>query len=237
MDQECALITRPREDAGPLADALWERGIDSLIEPMLEITNLPGPEIDMESYQAVLLTSANGARALGFRTADRETPVLAVGDATARAAEDHGFINVESAGGNVHTLADLVRRRLDPADGALLHVAGSATAGDLAGSLAAYTVARQVLYEAAPVRALSRRAADALAAGRITMALFYSPRTAATFADVAAPHMGCLHDITAYALSPNVAERLADLPFRTVRVAEEPTQAALLAAIDGDRRR
>ena len=32
-----ALVTRPREEAGSLAAALVERGVDTVIEPMMEI--------------------------------------------------------------------------------------------------------------------------------------------------------------------------------------------------------
>ena len=41
------LITRPIEDAKPLADALAERGIEVLIEPLLEIRHLEDAEIDL----------------------------------------------------------------------------------------------------------------------------------------------------------------------------------------------
>ena len=49
---------------------------------------------DLSGVQAILLTSANGARALAAAAPDaaaRRLPVLAVGCATARAARDAGF--------------------------------------------------------------------------------------------------------------------------------------------------
>src|SRR5229473_1898951 len=109
-----ALITRPIEDAGELAAALSLRGV-----------------------QAVLFTSANGARAFARATARRDLAVIAVGDATARTARALGFADIASAGGDVGDLAALVAARLDPRRGALLHAAGSVVAGDLAARLRA----------------------------------------------------------------------------------------------------
>src|SRR5690606_18555276 len=110
-------------------------------------------------------------------------PVYAVGDATAQAARAAGFDTVESAGGDVVALAALVAERLSPGGGSLLHVAGSQTAGDLAGRLSAlgFTVHREALYEARQAQALSAETAAALRQGTIDAAAFFSPRTASAF--------------------------------------------------------
>ncbi len=98
-----ALITRPREDAEALAGLLRERDIESVIEPMLVIRSLEGAEVDFEGVQALLLTSANGARALAGREpgagkADwRHLRVFAVGNATAKANVDSATDTYEAA--------------------------------------------------------------------------------------------------------------------------------------------
>ena len=153
------LITRPAEDGEMLAEMLRGRGMEPMVEPMMNIVPTDAAP-DFIGVQAVLLTSANGARALAERIAGRDIPVFAVGDATARTARELGFSTVESAAGNVTALADLVRGRLDPAAGALLHPAGSDVAGDLAGTLNKYgfSVRRVVLYEARPAVEMSQAA-------------------------------------------------------------------------------
>ncbi|HEX3500031.1 MAG TPA: uroporphyrinogen-III synthase, partial [Stellaceae bacterium] len=132
-----ALITRPIEDAGTLAAALAARGVTAVSEPLLAIRQRAGARVALAGLQAVLLTSANGARALGRVTTRRDLAILAVGDATAQTARALGFSEIASAGGDVEDLARLAVARLDPGAGALLHVAGSVVAGDLAGRLAA----------------------------------------------------------------------------------------------------
>jgi uroporphyrinogen-III synthase len=188
----------------------------------------------LDGVQAALFTSANGVRAFAAATPRRDFRAFAVGDATAAAARDAGFTDVAGAGGAVEDLARLVIARLKPKDGALIHAAGSVTAGDLAGLLeaAGFAVRRAVLYEAAPSEALSPATRDAIVRGDIDAALFFSPRNAATFVRLATGlDEGCKHMI-AVALSATVAEKLAPLPWRRVAVASAPNEDALLAALD-----
>lgn len=236
-----ALVTRPREDAQGLADELTGRGLAVMIEPLLDIVAVDGADIPTRGVQGILATSANGVRALARRLPDRSLPVWAVGDASAREARRMGYASVESAGGDVDDLAALVAGRCRPEDGCFLHAAGTVVAGDLAGMLGrqGFDVRRLVLYQARTAGALSADLLQALAAGEIDVALFFSPRTAATFVtladDAGAGEMTA--GIVAYALSPAVARALSALPWFALRVAEAPTQAALLAALDTDLKR
>ena len=229
------LITRPRDDAGPLAEMLAALGVESLIEPMLEIRFLAGECPDLDGVQAVALTSANGARALAARVGRRDIPVLAVGEATAAAARAAGFADVAMAGGDVAALAALARERCAPGAGPLLHVSGSVVAGDLAGSLEAegFTVRRATLYEALASGALSDAARVAIVDGSLDAVLLFSPRTARTFVTLAADAgLGdALGNLRALCLSEAVAEAVRPFPWREVRVAERPDQSALLALV------
>jgi len=233
-----ALVTRPLDDSRDLAEALRSRGFDPLVEPMLTIHYRDGPAPERGRYQGVLATSANGVRALARLAAWRDLPVWAVGDASAREARDLGFVTVTSASGDVAALAALVAERADPGAGPLLHVAASKAAGDLGGALAAkgFTVEKAVLYDAEPAEDFSPALLEALAESRLSAALFFSPRTAATFVRLAEKrHLGeSLRQIKALALSGAVAETLAPLPWRGVAVAKRPDQAALLALLDGE---
>ena len=85
------LLTRPEDDSAGLAAALSDMGVTALIAPLLWVENVPGPMFDLDNTQGVLLTSANGARAMAARTVRRDIPVYAVGDATARMASNLGF--------------------------------------------------------------------------------------------------------------------------------------------------
>src|SRR6266540_1547691 len=200
-----ALVTRPRAEAAALAEALIARGIEAIVEPLLDIHYRHGPPPDLAGVQAILCTSANGVRALARLSDERAVPLFAVGDASAARARDAGFARVESAGGSIVDLVALVRGRVDPAAGRLLHVAGSTIPGDLAGALreAGVAVDRAVLYEAHPSAGLGAEALRALAAGIVDFALFFSPRTAAIFARLAdrAQAAEAMRFVTAISLS------------------------------------
>ncbi len=235
-----ALLTRPRPDSEALAGLLRERGVASLIEPVIEILPLANAKLpELDDMQALLITSANGVRALvaqlGPPPEARHMPLLAVGPASAEAAREAGFEKVRTAGGDVTALAALARERLDPTAGPLLHIAGSQMAGDLAGELqgSGFEVRRQALYEARPSAAFSPAAQEALAGGKIDMVLFFSPRSARAFVTLirAAALDSALAQTAAICLSANVAEAAAAATWRRIRTARKPEQAALLEEV------
>jgi len=230
------LLTRPREDSEALAEALARRGHQSLIEPLLSIEYAGGPPPDLDGVQAIVVTSANGVRALAAADGRRHLPVFAVGDASARAARDCGFGPVDSAAGDVESLAERIGTALDPAAGALLHVAGSQVAGDLGGRVerAGFAYRRAVLYRARKAERLSAATVDAINGNGIDGVLFFSPRTAATFVSLAgmARLAGACKGLTAFCLSAAVAEKARDMEWRRVHVARRPDQESLLASID-----
>lgn len=231
-----ALVTRPREDTESLAAALAIRGIEPLVEPLMEVHYQSPESLDLCRVQAVLCTSANGVRALARASGERSVPLLAVGDATAARARVEGFDSVESAGGDVRDLARLAGARLRPQGGPLLHVAGNVVAGDLVGllRLQGFAVERRVLYEVRAAAVLSPATVDSLRAGAIAFALFFSPRTAAIFASLAdvAGVTKCCARVTALSISAAADAALAGLPWRKRRIAERPNQPALLDALD-----
>ncbi|MFN4088546.1 MAG: uroporphyrinogen-III synthase [Alphaproteobacteria bacterium] len=231
-----ALITRPRENAGVIARALSERDIEPIQEPLLEIRATEHGPIDLDGIQAILLTSAFGARELAATIERRDVPIFAVGDATAQIARDAGFERVESARGDAEALALLVMEKAKPQDGALLHAGGRTVAGDLAGQLgeAGYEVRRVELYSALPAPALSIEAVEALKGGDLDIVLFFSPRTAATFVRLVqeAGIADRCASATALCLSAQVAEAARAVGWRRVDVADRPEQAAMIALVD-----
>ncbi len=69
-----ALITRPRVESQALAALLAERGIDTVIEPLIEIVQDVAALPDLDGVQAILCTSATGVRALARASAEDSVP-------------------------------------------------------------------------------------------------------------------------------------------------------------------
>jgi len=95
-------------------------------------------------------------------------------------------------------------------------------------------VRRVELYRAEAARALPPEIVAAIRAGEVALALFFSPRTGQSFVRLANESgigENC-REMTAFALSQNVAAAVTPLPWRAIRVAASPRQNAVLAAID-----
>jgi len=229
------IITRPQEDAEPLADELAALGVENLIAPLLSIKASGAETPDLTDVQALLLTSANGVRAFAHLSKERKVPIYAVGHASASAAREAGFENIESAGGDVETLAALVCEKLDFRDGVVMHIAGSMMAGDLAGTLgrSGFNYRRVQLYHAIKVTDLPPQCLIAIKDAQVDGVVLYSPRTAQVFMDLLtkAGLNDCTGQLLAFCLSEAVAAKIVANDWARVVIAETPDQVALINSV------
>lgn len=80
------LIIRPQPGADATARRLRAAGYEPILMPLFSIEHLPMQRGSTDVYDAILLTSGNGARAaLEFLTHNHIKPIYAVGSATASA--------------------------------------------------------------------------------------------------------------------------------------------------------
>jgi uroporphyrinogen III methyltransferase/synthase len=85
------IVTRPREQAGPLAEALRAAGFEPVVCPLVELDAIDDGPIDATGYDWVVVTSANGAEQLAHRRLGDLPRVAAIGAATATALARHGI--------------------------------------------------------------------------------------------------------------------------------------------------
>jgi uroporphyrinogen-III synthase len=226
------LVTRPQDDALETAALLKARGHDPVIAPLLSVHYHDGHPLHLDGVQALLFTSANGARAFARQTSRRDLRVFAVGTQTSEAAQGAGFSDIHNADGDSRTLADDVRRLADPLAGALLHAAGAQAEGRLAAALteAGFTVHTEILYDVPGVTGFPHAAYAAWPS--LDAVLLYSARSATIFADcIRAAELSAAH-ITALCISETAAKPLSGLALHAIRIAERPTQTALLACLE-----
>ncbi len=229
------LITRPQPDAARLAAAARARGWDTMIAPVMEIAFPSGPSIDLSSFDALAVTSANGARAIAERSSVRDLPAFAVGETTAAALKAEGFADVRAAGGELESLAALIAETCRPG-ARVYHPAGRDRAGDLAGRLAQAGISATVetLYAAEAATRLPPAAEAFFTSDEPDRwASFFSQRTAKIFVDllIAAGLEDRAADVGAVALSEAAAEPLHCLSWRAVAVAPHTSQTALLETL------
>jgi uroporphyrinogen-III synthase len=220
------LVTRPREEAAGFAAVVAKRGHEALVAPLIEVKYRDGEPLDLSAYAAVLVTSANGARALAKRGATRDALILAVGRHSADVARAAGFLRVECADGDKTDLIAVLSRFV--ASGArLLHVAGSNGAPFVAED---YDIRRAELYDIAAAERLPEAAAAALRSGALDGAFFFSPHSAGIFRNCV---RRCGLDafctpLAAYCISEAAANMLAPLAFAHLFIADRPNRDALL---------
>ncbi len=85
------IVTRPRAQAESLAERLRGLGHEVVLCPLIEIEPLGDGPIEVEGYDWVAVTSANGAHELARRSAGAMPKLAAVGPGTAEALRGHGL--------------------------------------------------------------------------------------------------------------------------------------------------
>jgi uroporphyrinogen-III synthase len=222
------LLTRPANESRATAARIEAMGYRPIMAPMLKIQRRT-PKLPRD-VQAILMTSGNALHALK----PGETPLLAVGDATAARARDAGFSHVLSAGRDARALADLVAATQQPSGLPLLLVSGARQGESLASDLRArgFRVLRRVCYAAVPVQRFPSEAVAAITSGELHAVLFLSAETAAVFVRLLPPELvHALASVTALAIGGAAATVLEPLPWRHVSRPQEPTLDAVLALI------
>lgn len=84
------VVTRPRDQAGPLVGRLEALGLEVVECPLIEIEPCDDP-VDVEGYDWVIVTSPNGARELARRARGALPKVAAVGPGTAETLRELGI--------------------------------------------------------------------------------------------------------------------------------------------------
>lgn len=233
------LVTRPQPDAQATAARLADAGHQPLVDSMLVVEAISDAQLPPGRFDALALTSVNGARALAARAEWAglcDLPLYTVGWRTAEAVSGIAAapgVAPRSAGGNGEKLAALLRSEL-PRGARLLHVCGEDRAVDLGAALAGdgIAVALFTIYRAVPAPGLSAAVIVAAREGRIDAALHFSPRTAATLLAHAqgAGIAGELARIPHLCFSAKVAAPLAAAGWAT-KIAQAPNENALFALL------
>jgi uroporphyrinogen-III synthase len=227
------LVTRPEPDGERTAEGLRARGHNVLLAPLMRMEAIDFALGD-EAYSAVVMTSANAARAIATHSARARLtalPAFTVGRHTADAARAAGFGDVTSADGDKSDLARLLGARLPDNSRPLLCLAGEDRSGELA--LAGVAVHTVVAYRSVAAERFPPDAATALTEGEIDGVLHFSRRSAQAYVDCA-NRAGLLDHALAplhFCLSRQVGEPLSAAGAGGIRIAPRPEEAALIELV------
>jgi uroporphyrinogen-III synthase len=227
------LVTRPEPDAQSTLARLSALDIAAIAAPVMVRQTLDASLPPADGFAAMVLTSANAVRALRDRDvldAYRHLPVLAVGERTAREAEEAGFLKVSSAAGALKDLVNAIA--ISGLKGPLFYPTGKHQSADLAKALAplGVMVATARLYDMVAIEALPGGVLAQLADGDIGAVLIYSRRTAEIFATLAAGlDRAQRQRLAMLCIAETAAEPLLESHLHRISLADRPDEDAMMA--------
>lgn len=224
------LVTRPIHDARRTAKRLMTLGHIPVIAPVLTIeptdaTPPPGP------FDALIVTSANGAMQLDAMPGWSDHIIYAVGPRTAAAIRERGDpIILHVADGDALSLSAMIQENV-PIDAALLHITAIDHKLEPEASLrhAGYAITTWTAYQAIAQTHLPEEAKTALAEKRLDAAIHYSRRSVETLISlVRAENLEhSFSDLTHFCLSEDVAEPLKSMKTNMIIIVAQPSEDVL----------
>lgn len=183
------LLTRPEPVATQTAELFSAAGIKVIKEPLMEISMLKAPSLSLDTYQAIITTSAMAIRALSKICANRNMPLWCVGEASQQIAQDLGFKEIYTPQGyaeNAQGLIESIKENVHLDKGPLLYIRGNCIQTDLKEILNGfgYKIDSMILYNSNPKDAFSDQARDFLSARKdygLKGVTFFSLRTVDIF--------------------------------------------------------
>ncbi len=210
------VVLRPEPGGTETARRAETMGLEVIACPLFTVQSVAHLLPDPTKFDAVLLTSANGARH-GRDALDvtRDLPFYAVGKATAQASgRDDAVVGPGDIAGTLPLLHEAGHR-------SVLHICGAEVRPYDAGSIA---VERLIVY-----RTISRDDAAAelgALADRPLCALVHSPRASARFAALTPAQTRARVDIVAIS---NATAGECGSGWHRIHIAREPSDEAMLA--------
>ena len=235
------LLTRPLDQSLALSKKLEDAGYDVAVAPMLEIETMVAAIPPLNHAQALVFCSQNAVQMFAKRCRENgidatHLAAFCVGDATSNKATQMGFKRVRNAAGDARDVLRLILNETQPNGGIVVHVRGADVAHDIAKDLLdyGYQTESTVIYNARTARDVDAGIVNEMYAGEISHVLFFSARTAMTFASMAKANgfAAAAPQMTAICMSANVADTARQgVHWRYVRIADEPTENAMLEAL------
>jgi hydroxymethylbilane synthase len=243
------VVTRPRQQAGPLLAALAACGAIPLLLPTIRTV----PAADMDALDAALVaagqgafdwvafTSANAVSAVARRMADLDMQpdhlagvrVAAIGPATAAAATEAGFaVALIPVTATAEALAAALCETLRPGD-RVLHPRSAIGRDALPEALRRVGVAVTAIsaYRTHPEPDVDSAVLAQIKRGEIDAIHFASPSSVRNFVALLGPDRDAIADVPAVCAGPVTARAARDEGFSRVVISDDPGPEAMAAAV------
>jgi hydroxymethylbilane synthase len=243
------VVTRPLRQAAALISALTERGATPLalpairIEPVADSSALDAAlgEAQQGAFSWMVFTSVNAVEVVADRLAAlgidvpelARLEIAAVGGATARAASERGFhVNLVASSPNAESLADGLRRRIEPCD-RLLYPRSALGRDVIPEELrrAGAEVVTINAYDTVPETEIDPEVVGQVRRGEADIMTFTSPSSVRNVLDLLGEDRSVLNRMLVICAGPVTAAAARDAGLRVDAVCDDPGASAMVQAI------
>ena len=221
------LITRPIEQARQFAEQVIAAGDIPLVHPLLHIQHIPTFFEPDDQPDALLLSSVQTVQQLHIPEEWLSLPTFCVGGMTAQAAQDIGLKNIYVGGGGMTDLCAIIQDKISPKS-CLLYLRGENIHQDVHSLLPEYNIREIITYRAQPVTHFTPEVLDQFE--QIDVVTLFSSRTAAILNELLEKNAlsPYVKNIKLLCLSSSVLESVKEKKWKSIHIADSPTQTALL---------
>ncbi len=230
---QTVLVTRAQPGAAKTARLLTQMGLLAEVLPAIQLTQSPVVFNEANYQGALIFTSQNGVQFSPRAPFRKAKKVFCVGDATARAAHEAGFKNIESAQGDAEALKILIQEQWKPEDGPLIHMGSDRPRGNIVPELKDknYDARLLTVYKSLPAPTFEDQFRTRLKMDlKLDVILVHSP-LAASLIDMALNDWSELSQIDLpkiIAISPDAGNPLIDLFNEAMFIAAKPNENSVL---------
>ncbi len=218
------LVTRPLDQSKNFATLLSEKGLQSVICPLIEITNIKKINTLEVVEKSILLTSQNGLCAL--EDIDRSTKIFLIGKETYKQAKEKGFTNCYYLGKDIKDLKINL-----PRDEKILYL----SANEVTDNLNEFSnVTRDIVYRSELVYQTKEIFFKFFNEKETKIITLFSLRTAKNLIYLINKYnmyLQCEH-IIVVSLSAGINEVLRNIPFRKTEYVEEPETILMVKLLE-----
>lgn len=224
------LITRPYNLAINSQVMISKLGKKSVILPFIKIKYLD-VKIEDNTYDYIILTSQNAIAAFENNLWMKDKSILVVGEKTKELLLKKNCKKILFSEENVGDLIDKICEKA-PISSNILYACGDHLSYDLESSLKskAYNITSKVIYNSDAVIELAKNEISQIN-DVVEIVMFYSPRTAKIFTDLALKYNLYTRNKVAICISDRCVDSVAKLKWKEIKVSSAANETKMLELI------
>ncbi len=225
------IITRPHLSALQTKSELDNLGFDTIIAPMLEILELGfDKNISLAEYDLIIFSSQEAAKIFVSYYDCSNIEIYAVGDKSKIILLENNCKSVTSISGNIQNLKSVLKEKFQGKK--ILYPCGEDISDDF--SDANLNIKLLKIYKAEYINKFDLNVIDVLKNKDQKLVIFLSRRTAKNFINLMDKYgyVANIKDITAICLSDRIKDRISELNWHELIVADRPDFPAVIDVLN-----